>query len=89
MENEEKILNKGVVLFASIIVSQQQVLKVNSRKTNQNYNHNRKYNSYQMTAGSGSWRTMMNPMATRMRAKLTRTIRQQTPRVLGQNWKEN
>jgi hypothetical protein len=28
---------------------------------------------------------MMNPIATRMIAKLTRTMRQQTPLVLGQN----
>ena len=27
---------------------------------------------------------MMNPMATRMRARLTKTMRQQTPLVLGQ-----
>ena len=35
--------------------------------------------------GSCSCRTMMNPMATKMMARLTSTIRQQTPLVLGQN----
>ena len=40
---------------------------------------------YQTTGGSVSWRTMMNPIQIRMRDKLVRTIRQQTPFVFGQN----
>ncbi len=40
---------------------------------------------YQTKAGSWSWSTMMNPIATRMRARLTSTMRQHTPLVLGQN----
>ena len=40
---------------------------------------------FHMTGGSVSWRTMMNPMQMRMRARLARTIRQHTPRVFGQN----
>ena len=36
-------------------------------------------------AGCGNWRTIMKPMATRMRARLMSTMRQQTPRVFGQN----
>ena len=35
--------------------------------------------------GSCSCSTMMNPMATKMMARLTRTIRQHTPLVFGQN----
>ena len=36
------------------------------------------------TGGSVSWRTIMNPMQMRMRDKFVRTMRQQTPLVLGQ-----
>ena len=35
--------------------------------------------------GSCNCSTMMNPMATKMMARLTRTIRQHTPLVFGQN----
>ena len=40
--------------------------------------------TYHTNAGSWSCSTMMKPMATRMRARLTKTMRQQTPLVLGQ-----
>ena len=42
--------------------------------------------TYQTKAGSGNCKTIMNPRATRMTAKLMRIRRQQTPRVFGQNW---
>ena len=42
--------------------------------------------TYQTKAGSGNCKTIMNPRATRMTAKLMRMRRQQTPRVFGQNW---
>ena len=35
--------------------------------------------SYQTTGGSVSWRTIINPMQMRIRERLVRTIRQQTP----------
>lgn len=40
---------------------------------------------FQTTGGSVSWRTIINPMQMRMRERFVRTIRQQTPFVLGQN----
>jgi len=40
---------------------------------------------FQITGGSVSWRTMMNPMQIRIKDRFVRTMRQQTPRVLGQN----
>ena len=35
--------------------------------------------THQTTGGSVSWRTMINPMQMRMRERLVRTIKQQTP----------
>ena len=43
--------------------------------------------TYQTKAGSGSCSTIMNPNATKIRAKFTKIKRQQTPLVLGQNYK--
>ena len=40
---------------------------------------------YQTKAGSGNYKTMINPKATKITAKFTKIRRQQTPRVLGQN----
>ena len=37
------------------------------------------------TGGSWSWSTMMKPIQMRMMERLVRTMRQQTPLVLGQN----
>ena len=35
--------------------------------------------THQTTGGSVSWRTIINPMQMRMRERLVRTIKQQTP----------
>ena len=37
------------------------------------------FSTHQTTGGSVSWRTMINPMQMRMRERLVRTIKQQTP----------
>ena len=42
--------------------------------------------TYQTKAGSGSCSTIINPNATKIRAKFTKIKRQQTPLVLGQNY---
>ena len=39
----------------------------------------RSFPTHQTTGGSVSWRTIINPMQMRMRERLVRTIKQQTP----------
>ena len=39
----------------------------------------KRFSTHQTTGGSVSWRTMINPMQMRMRERLVRTIKQQTP----------
>ena len=41
--------------------------------------------TYQTNAGSGNCNTMINPMATRMRPRFIRAIKQHIPLVFGQN----
>ena len=44
--------------------------------------------TYQTNAGSGNCKTMINPNATKIKARFTNMSKQQTPLVLGQNWKK-
>ena len=45
--------------------------------------------TYQTNAGSGNCKTMINPNATKIKARFTNMSKQQTPLVLGQNWKKS